>query len=169
MGYVESTKSFIVQKGLGLSLTHGKSMRPLIWGERHYVAVVPLTSNPRLGDLLMFRDIRRNQEINIVHRLVEIRQSVDRLVYITRGDNCLNSECVSRDKIIGRVTEVHRLSGFRPWYAIPSRRFTVDDSAYIVYSRVWSATWPLRRIYYLLRAHANGLRVRVMSLFRRKK
>lgn len=133
------------------------------------MAVAPLECDPIPGDLLMFRDMRGGNEINIVHRLVEIRQMGDRCVYITRGDNCLGSESVTRDRIIGRVTEVHRLSGFRPWYVIPARRFTVDDRAYLRYSRVWAAMWPVRRVYYLIRAHANGIRVRVMSLFRRKK
>lgn len=169
MDYVESRRSMIEQKGFGLSMTHGSSMRPLIWGDRHCVAVAPLRSDPEPGDLLMFRDVRGSHEINIVHRLVEIRQTGDRCLYITRGDNCLGSETVSRDRIIGRVTEVHRLSGFRPWYAIPGRRFTMEDPAYLAYSRVWAATWTLRRVCYLIRAHANGMRARIMSLFRRKR
>lgn len=169
MDYIESRRAIIEQNGFGLSMTHGVSMRPLIWGGRHCVAVAPLRSEPTPGDLLMFRDVRGDLEINIVHRLVEIRQTGDQCVYITRGDNCLNCECVSRDRIIGRVTEVHRLSGYRPWYVIPARRFTVDNRAYKIYSRVWGATWPVRRIYYLLRARAYSAHRRVMSLFRSKK
>ena len=88
---------------------------------------------------------------------------------VTRGDNCVACEQVSRDRIIGRVTEVHRLSGFRPWYAIPTRRFTVDDRAYRVYSRVWAATWQVRRVYYIVRFRAYGVRRRVMRLLRRKR
>ena len=169
MNYVESHRSMIEQNGFGLSMTHGTSMRPLIWGGRHCVTVVPLESEPAQGDLLMFRINQGGSERNIVHRLVRIRQTGRDTVYITRGDNCLASESVSRGQIIGRVTEVHRLAGFRPWYVIPTRRFTVDALPCRVYSRVWAATWPARRAYYLLRAHANGVRVRVMSLFRRKK
>ncbi len=166
MDYVESRRSIIEQNGFGLSMTHGKSMRPLIWGGRHCVAVAPLSGEPQPGDLLMFRDASCGREINIVHRLVEVRQVGDHSVYITRGDNCLGCEFVSRDRIIGRVTEVHRLSGFRPWYVIPARRFSVDDRTYRAYSRLWAAAWPVRRVFYLLRAHANGLRVRLMRLIR---
>ncbi|MDE7386171.1 MAG: hypothetical protein K2N28_03430 [Muribaculaceae bacterium] len=150
-------------------MTHGSSMRPLIWGGRHCVTVVPLRSNPMPGDLLMFRDTRGDREVDILHRLVEVRQTGDQFVYITRGDNCLRCEYVSRDKIIGRVTEVHRLSGYRPWYIIPTIRFTVNDRAYMIYSRVWAATWPVRRKYYQLRACAYGAYRRVKSLFRSKK
>lgn len=168
MDYVDSHRSLIERKGFGFSMTHGTSMRPLIWGGRHCVAVAPLEGEPAPGDLLMFRYDCDGAEKNIVHRLVEIRQAGDDRVYITRGDNCLRSESVRRDRIIGRVTEVHRLSGFRPWYAIPARRFTVADTSYRFYSRVWEAIWPVRRVIYLLRAHAYGARRRVMALFRRK-
>ena len=169
MDYIESRRAKIERNGFGLSMTHGTSMRPLIWGGRHCVAVAPLQGDPMPGDLLMFRELRGGREINIVHRLVEVRRNGDGCVYITRGDNCVACEQVSRDRIIGRVTEVHRLSGFRPWYAIPTRRFTVDDRAYHVYSRVWAATWQVRRVYYILRSRAYGVRRRVMSLLRRKR
>ena len=165
--YVESRRSMIEQNGFGLSMTQGTSMRPLIWGGRHCVAVAPLTEEPRRGDLLMFREARANREINIVHRLVEVVEEDGHTVYSTRGDNCLHTEKFGRDQIIGRVTEVHRLSSFRPWYVIPTRRFTVDGRAYRVYSRVWAMTWPVRRLYYLARAHANGLRVRLKRLLGR--
>lgn len=131
------------------------------------MAVAPLTEEPRRGDLLMFREARANREINIVHRLVEVVEEDGHTVYSTRGDNCLHTEKFGRDQIIGRVTEVHRLSGFRPWFVIPTRRFTVDGRAYRVYSRVWAMTWPVRRLYYLARAHANGLRVRLKRLLGR--
>ena len=131
------------------------------------MAVAPLTEEPRRGDLLMFREARGNREINIVHRLVEVVEEDGHTVYSTRGDNCLHTEKFGRDQIIGRVTEVHRLSGFRPWYVIPTRRFTVDGRAYRFYSRVWAMTWPVRRLYYLARAHANGLRVRLKRLLGR--
>lgn len=167
MDYVESRRTIIEQKGFGLSMTHGISMRPLIWGGCHCVTVVPLEREPMPGDLLMFRDNRGGFERTILHRVVEIKHNGDLPLYITRGDNCLNCETVSPDRIIGRVTEVHRLTGYRPWYVIPARRFTVEDASYRIYSRVWSSTWHLRRVYYLFRAHANGVRVRVRSLFRK--
>ena len=82
--YVESRRSLIEQNGFGLSMTQGTSMRPLIWGGRHCVAVAPLTEEPRRGDLLMFREARANREINIVHRLVEVVEEDGHTVYSTR-------------------------------------------------------------------------------------
>lgn len=154
--------------GFGLTKISGKSMRPLIWGGQHYVAIVPLEDEePVVGDLLAFKQTFGGREVGIVHRLVEISKDGDQPIYITRGDNCLCCEIISRSEIIGRVAEVHRISGFRPWHAIPSRQFSVTDPAYLRYSRFWSATWPARRLYYLLRGHVNGLRVRLMSIFKR--
>lgn len=164
MDYVNSRRSMIQRNGFALSMTYGNSMRPLIWGGRHCVAVAPLTGEPELGDLLLFTSTADGEQRNIVHRLVEIREEGDRRIYITRGDNCLDCERVDRDDIIGRVAEVHRTSGFRPWYAIPSRQFAVTGKACRRYTRVWSATWPLRRVCYLMRAHARGLRARLLKL-----
>lgn len=169
MNYAASYRSKIERAGFAMSMTHGSSMRPLIWGGAHCVAVAPLLNEPQTGDLLMFRQtLPDGSEINIVHRLVEIRQEGDQCIYITRGDNCLDCEHVHRDEVIGRVAEVHRISGFRPWYIIPSRQFAVTGRACLMYSRLWAATWPLRRQYYLLRAHINGLRTRLMSLLKKQ-
>lgn len=100
-----------------------------------------------------------------MHRLVEVKRSDGERFYITRGDNNLSTETVRRDEIIGRVVEVHRLSGYRPWYIIPTKKFTVNDRTYRCYVRLWTAAWPLRRLYYLGRAHARGLRVRLLKAF----
>lgn len=169
MDYIDSRRSLLEKNGFALSRTYGSSMRPLIWGGAHCVAVAPLQGEPQAGDLLMFRQaLPSGKSINIVHRLVGIRQEGGQSIYITRGDNCLDCEHVYRSAIIGRVAEVHRTSGYRPWHIIPSRQFTVTDRAYLRYSRLWAATWPLRRQYYLMRAHVNALRIRLTSLFKKR-
>lgn len=144
-------------------------MRPLIWGGEHCVAVAPLEGEPEIGDMLMFvKHFPSGKEINIIHRLVEVRGDGEERRYITRGDNCLGCETVERSEIIGRVAEVHRISGFRPWHIIPAGRFSVTDPAYLRYVRLWAAIWPLRRFYYLMRAMVNGLRARVLSIFKNR-
>lgn len=152
MDYVASRRSLLLQKGFGLSKTYGKSMRPLIWGRCHCVVVVPLKGEPAIGDLLLFVRKCDGEERNIVHRLVEISQTGESRLYITRGDNCLGCEYVRRSEIIGRVAEIHRMTGIRPWYAIPWKKFSVTDSAYLRYMRFWNTMWPLRRVWYRLRA-----------------
>lgn len=131
------------------------------------MAVVPLDGEPTPGDLLMFSQRVGDCDKNIVHRIVEIKEMDGERIYITRGDNCLKTETVRRCDIIGRVAEVHRLSGFRPWHAIPRKKFAVTDRAFIRYSRLWAAIWPARRLYYLMRGHARSLGARMRSMFRR--
>ena len=181
MDNAESMKAKLQRQGFALSKTSGRSMRPLIWGGEHCVAVAPLDGEPMVGDLLMFRIRQSNgSEKSIVHRLVEIREddaltSLElqsshltrslhaatlqckpqspqrRKLYITRGDNCIATETVRREEIIGRVTEVHRLSGWRPWHILPRKKFAVTDGSYRLYSRLWRATWPLRSLLYRIR------------------
>ena len=157
-------RSQIERQGFALSQTSGASMRPLIWGGRHTVTVVPLKSEPNVGDLLMFAESLPNGENRrIIHRLIAIKNEGDERVYLTRGDNNIGCEIAHYSDIIGLVTEIHRTTGFRPWYIIPSKKFTVTDTSYLVYKRVWKATWQLRRLYYLLRGYTRGL---ISRLFR---
>lgn len=156
------------KNGFALSKTFGRSMRPLIWGGQHCVVVTPLEGEPRPGDLLMFEQpFPDGSHKNIVHRLVEIRGNAPDHIYVTRGDNCLGCEMVKKSRIIGRVVEVHRISGYRPWHAIPTRRFTVSDRAYKIYTRFWNVTWRLRRILYIFRAKVYGASISLLSKVRK--
>ena len=169
MDYVASRRQLIERNGFALSKTFGTSMRPLIWGGQHCVAVAPLDGEPEVGDLLLFQARCGGRQMNIVHRLVEMRGEGAERVYVTRGDNCAGSEQVRREEIIGRVVEVHRIGGFRPWHAIPTRKFAVTDAAYLRYRRLWAAMWPARRQYYRLRLRFYGAYGRLKQLFNRKR
>lgn len=170
MDYVASRRSRIEQNGFSFTRTIGSSMRPLIWGGEHCVAVATLDGEPEVGDLLQFVIKREGEkEKSVVHRLVEIQGEGKDRVYVTRGDNCVACERVRRLDIIGKVAEVHRVSGFRPWHIIPKKQFSVKDRSYLIYSHIWTASWPARRLYYLMRAHANGLRARLFSIFRKNR
>ena len=169
MDYVASRRLMIEQNGFALSKTFGSSMRPLIWGGQHCVAVVQLDGEPRVGDILMFVQTQPDgSERNIVHRLVDIKENDLQRLYITRGDNCLGCEQVKRDEIIGLVAEVHRTSGFRPWHIIPRKQFSMTDPSYIIYSQIWASTWPVRQFYYRLRAKVQAIRARLTSIIKGK-
>ncbi len=157
MDSFDSTRDALRRNGFTISMVMGSSMRPLIWGGQHYAAVVPLDGEPKVGDLLLFvSPLPRGKHKNVVHRLVEVRDEGGERVYLTRGDNCLGCERVRADEIIGRVAEVHRTSGWRPWHAIHAKRFAVTDRAYRRYSRLWQALWPVRRVCYRLRGYAQA-------------
>lgn len=164
-----SQRQLMERHGFALSRTTGKSMRPILWGGEHCVVVAPIEGEPAVGDLLMFRQGTAGGEgRNVVHRLVEVRETGGEPLYITRGDNCVVSETVRRGEIIGRVTEVHRLTGFRLGHAIHARRFRVTDRAYRIYSRIWAATWPARRLWIAFRTRVARLRARMVSVFRKR-
>lgn len=167
MNNAASHHSLFENTGFIMPKTSGNSMRPLIWSGQHCVAVVPLENEPAVGDLLFFtHTLPDGNEKNIVHRLVEIRHDGKQHVYITRGDNCLGSEQVRRSEIIGRVAEVHRISGYRLWHAVPKKQFAVTDPAYIIYTRFWLATWPVRRLFYILCAHIRAMLTRLLPISR---
>lgn len=161
MDTLDARRLLLKQSGFTVSRIVGVSMRPLIWAGQHCVAVIPLEGEPEIGDLLVFMTMLPGvKEQDVVHRLIEIRDEGGERVYVTRGDNNLMSERVRRSDIIGRVAEVHRITGWRPWHAIPARKFAVTDRAYRCYTRLWMATWPLRRLYYRFRARLYALRRR---------
>lgn len=163
-----SQRSLLRKNGFALSNTSGKSMRPLIWGGQHCVVVTPLDGEPLRDDLLMFeQSFPDGSHKNIVHRLVEIRRNALGHSYITRGDNCLGCEMVRKSQIIGRVVEVHRVSGYRPWHVIPTRRFAVSDRSYLIYTCFWNVIWPVRRIYYIFRAKIHGASISLLSKVRK--
>lgn len=151
MSSIELQRELIRRNGFALSMTKGVSMRPLIWEGAHIVVVAPLEEDPSIGDMLAFTQISNSKESKVLHRLVEIREEGGERLYITRGDNCVGMETVRREEIIGRVVEVHRKGGWRPWYVIPRRKFSVNDRSYRCYVRVWTLLWPLRRFFYRIR------------------
>lgn len=146
-------------------------MRPLIWGGEHTVVVAPLEGEPRVGDILMFAQASAAtaaEELRpVVHRVVKVKEAPQGgQIYITRGDNCIKTERVRPDEIIGRVVEVHRTVGYRPWHILPFRQFAVASRSHRLYTRVWMAAWPARRLYYLLRFRTQRLRYRLSSIIR---
>lgn len=154
--YVTTQRTKLERNGFAMSKTSGKSMRPLIWGGQHCVVVAPMEMDPVIGDMLMFNQtLPDGKERNVVHRLIEIRQKNDSQEFITRGDNCLAIERVLPSEVIGRVAEVHRISGFRPWHILPFKKFSVNDPSYRIYTRLWLAIWPVRRWYYRLRGYVG--------------
>ncbi|MDE7376984.1 MAG: S24/S26 family peptidase [Muribaculaceae bacterium] len=151
-------RSEIERKGFLYNLTEGRSMRPLIWGGQHAVAVDRLDGEPKVGDVLLFTLTMPDGAVRVVeHRLVEVRGDGAERVYVMRGDNNLGCEEVRRADIIGRVAEVHLITGWRPWHAIWARKFSTAGRVHRVYTRLWLASWPARRLLMLARGYAAAV------------
>lgn len=158
-------RSVIESAGFLYNITQGSSMRPLIWGGQHAVAVAALDGEPAVGDILVFSQRMPDGTVRVVnHRLVAVRGEGEgeERVYVTRGDNCVGCEQVRRADIIGRVAEVHRVGGWRPWHAIWARKFRTAGRAQRRYARLWLAVWPVRRL--LMRVR-DALAARLRRIF----
>lgn len=77
----------------------GSSMQPTIC-EGDGVTLEPLTDQPKVGDVVLFRYCGRH----LLHRIVEEADGV----YTTLGDNCITPEHCRRDDIVARLVSVEK-------------------------------------------------------------
>lgn len=145
---------------LGFVVAHikGVSMRPLIWQNGHYAVIKRLEGKPEIGAILAFEHIRREATAYIVHRLIAIEDIDGTEIYVMRGDNCLNCERIREEDIIGEVAEIYRIGGWRPWHALPKSHFTTSDKSYLLYSKIWDKTWPMRKRLYKLKGTLSKIK-----------
>ena len=144
----------LLQDGKEVRFTpSGVSMRPFIEGDQDSVILAPLTTQPRIGDILLVRvsDIRHQtsdikHSTYVLHRLIRIEENplASRLsplaLYILQGDGNLQGEEQCRpEDIIGRVKRIEYPSGRRK----PLTR-----------GRIWYHLFPLRR--YLLKIYRHS-------------
>lgn len=120
--------------------TTGCSMEPLLYERMTYVILQPITGALKPSDLLIYQ---RPDGVYIIHRL--IRQGEDWCY--TRGDNCLYGEKVPREWILGVVTQIQR----------NGKIIRVTDRTYRCYVLAWTILWPVRKLWYFLRAQLHRL------------
>ena len=157
----------LLQDGKEVRFTpSGVSMRPFIEGDQDSVILAPLTTQPRIGDILLVRvtnpqlpgtssrqtggvaSAEKGQSpiTYVLHRLIRIEENplASRLsplaLYILQGDGNLQGEeqCCLED-IIGRVKRIEYPSGRRK----PLTR-----------GRIWYHLFPIRR--YLLKIYRHS-------------
>lgn len=134
------------REGVFVSTTVGISMVPMLRNRHDTIVIRPLAPSERLhvGDVPLYRAGERY----VLHRVIAVHDGW----YAIRGDNCVTTEQVRDDQILGRLVEFYR-----------GRRHVVCDESrgYRAYWRAWLAVWPLRLCWKRLR-HAIG---RVLRLF----
>ena len=83
----------------------------------------------------------------VLHRVVEVRPED----YVILGDNCLNLEPgITDDRILGVLCEFTR----------DGKPVSVESRPYQIYSRVWVALYPVRKIFMRARAFAGKVKRR---------
>ncbi len=117
------------EEGYLLKLTKGISMEPMLRQYKEESLIRIPDREPRKYDVVLFK---RDNGQYVLHRIVGSRGTAFRI----RGDNCMGTELVEREQILGILAGFYRGETY------------VDcstDKAYLRYSYMRVATFPLRR------------------------
>ena len=122
-----------------ISFTSGVSMEPLLHDKRKknatHVLIVPITGICQVGDmpLALLPDGRY-----ILHRIIRVNKKQDKVIYVTRGDNCVGCEYVPQQAVYGVVREI---------YYKNDKTVKVTDKKYQRYVKVWMQLYPIRKFF----------------------
>ena len=108
----------------------GVSMLPLLRQGKDQVELSPLPQKLKKYDLPVYQYPSGKV---VMHRVVRVREED----YVCLGDNTYSYEHVRHDQMIGIVSGIKR----------GERYIAVTAPGYRLYSRVWVAIFPIRRLY----------------------
>ena len=108
----------------------GVSMLPMLRQGKDAVELSPLPPKLKKYDLPVYR--YPSGKI-VMHRIVDVKEDH----YVCLGDNTYQYEKIPQEWMIGLVTAFRR----------GKKRIAVDAPLYRLYSRVWVAIYPVRRLY----------------------
>ena len=121
-----------------ISFTSGVSMEPLLHDKRKrnatHVLILPVRGICKIGDMPL---VFMNDGRYILHRIVRVDEKDGKIFYQTRGDNCIGSEYVSQESVLGVVSEIY----------YKNKTVKVTDKNYNQYVKIWMSTYPLRKIW----------------------
>lgn len=117
------------EDGYLIKLTKGVSMEPMLRQHKEESLIRVLNRDPRKYDVVLFK--RKNGQY-VLHRVVGRKGNA----FWIRGDNCMESELVEGSRILGILAGFYRGETYVDCSA---------DKAYLRYSRIRVAAFPLRR------------------------
>ena len=127
--------------------TRGVSMLPMLHQNRDIVVIVPPEGRLKKYDVALYK----RGSSYILHRIIGIQDEE----YLIRGDNTYRMEHVSQELVIGVLTGFVR----------NGKSYTVEDTGYQIYCRIWNAIYPLRKLLFLMRRIAGKI-ARMLGLRR---
>ena len=139
-----------------ISFTSGVSMEPLLHDKRKknatHVLIVPVTGICQVGDmpLALLPDGRY-----ILHRIIRVNKKQDKVIYVTRGDNCVGCEYVPQEAVYGVVREI---------YYKNDKTVKVTDKKYQRYVKVWMRLYPIRKFFMRCRGLVGRVYRKVKAL-----
>lgn len=107
------------------------SMYPMLRYRRDPVLIQPVRQELKRYDVAVYN----RGDGYVVHRILEVRPHS----YVFRGDNCIGSEIVGKDLVLGIVTGFWRV----PSKGGTGRFVSVENRWYRLYSRIWVALNPV--------------------------
>ena len=123
----------LTTEGFYLGPPVGISMWPMLRNRHDVMMVVPAARELRRYDVALYR----RGEKYVLHRVVGRYENGSEKGYVICGDNCVTLEYVPRDNVLGV------LSGF---YRDGHRIDCETSRGYHVYSKLWVALFPVRRV-----------------------
>lgn len=128
----------LARDGIYVSMTHGVSMRPMLREGRDTVLISPTEGRLSRYDVALYR----RGEDYILHRVVEVRERD----YVICGDNCIAKEYgIPDNRIVGVLTGFMR----------DGKYVNMKGCGYRLYSRIWVALYPVRRVFLCVRLWAG--------------
>ena len=124
-----TAEQILAEKGKLVDTTFGLSMYPLLKDRRDTVVIKRCNGRLKRYDVPLYR---RGDQL-VLHRVVNVFDNY----YIICGDNCIGLEKVYDSQIIGVLSAFYRKDKF----------YTVDSTAYKIYSRLCIALYYPRLVY----------------------
>ena len=146
MSDFEKKREIIEDLGAYVSAPTGKSMLPMLRGERDTIRVEKAQGRLRKYDVALYA---RGDGRHILHRVIHVREKD----YVFRGDNCYFREPGITDEMI-----IGRLVGF--WK--DEKYVSCDAFSYRAYVYFRMASYPLRFLWH----HALGFLRKTLSRIR---
>ena len=120
-----------LQHGLARLPVTGSSMSPMLRNGRDVVMLEKISGSLQPGDVLLYR---RESGQYVLHRLIRME---DAQTCLFCGDNQWEKELLSADRVIARV---ERFCRGGKWIDVRRHR------GYRLYTFIWTALFPVRRI-----------------------
>ncbi len=109
--------------------TKGVSMEPMLRQDRDLVTIQVPETRLKKYDVALYK---RGKDF-VLHRVMDVKEGY----YLIRGDNTFSMEHVPDSAVIGVLTSFQR----------KSMVYSVTDTSYLCYVRIWCAIYPLRFLY----------------------
>ena len=132
------------KSGKYFSVPRGISMRPMILNKEGIIEIHKLDHEAKRYDVVLYI---RGEELGVIHRVLHVREKD----YIIAGDNCWQKEYIPKDRVVGIAVRFYRKG---KWYEVTDRR-------YLLYARLWTDLFFIRRPPLWLRDKSKGLFARI--------